>query len=473
VSHEIRANYGQKMMFPPLLEDWIAADHPARWIRTFVDQLDLGALGFKVREVGDDGRPNYAADLLLKVWLYGYLERIRSTRRLEKACRQHVALLWLTGMNDPDHNSLWRFWRDNRKALKELFLQTVKLAVRTGLVDMAVHAVDGTKITSQGSTHTVWSRKRLEKLEQELEGRIAEAMKEVEQAEASETGEYRLPQELSDDVRLREKIREQLAELKKEDRKHMNPSEPDARMMKNHEGTRMGYNAQVVADGKAGIIVAPEVTTEANDKLQLSVMLDAVQENLGRVAEETTADSGYFSGEQLAEAERKECPVLVNLEGVSPSEEEQGPYHTSRFVHDTERDCLICPRGGVLVYEGTVTPSDRRYTVRRFRCESFKSCPVRWECSKEKCGRSVKLSPYAAAIERQHAKQKDPAKAQLLKRRMGIVEPVFARIKHQLDFRRWTMGGLQSVRAQWFFVCSLANLMVLYSRWRDNQLVLA
>lgn len=473
MSHEIRANYGQTMMFPPCLEDWIAADHPARWIRTFVDELDLGVLGFKVREPGDDGRPNYAADLLLKVWLYGYLERIRSSRRLEKACRQHMALLWLTGMNYPDHNSLWRFWRDNREALKGLFLQTVKLAVRTGLVDMAVHAVDGTKITSRGSTHTVWNRKRLEKLEQELEGRIAEAMKEIEQAEASETGEYRLPEELSNDVKLREKIREQLAELQKEGREHMTPSEPDARMMKNHEGTRMSYNAQAVADGKAGIIVAPDVTTEANDKLQLSGMLDLVQENLGRVAEETTADSGYFSGEQLAEAERKKRGVLVNLEGVSPSEEQQGPYHTSRFEHDTERDCLICPRGGVLVYEGTVTQSDRRYGARRYRCASFKSCPVRWECSKEKRGRSVKLSPYAGAIERQHAKQKDPAKAKLLKKRMGIVEPVFSRIKHQLDFRRWTMGGLENVRAQWFFVCSLANLMVLYSRWRDNKLILA
>ncbi len=473
MSHEIRANYGQKMMFPPCLEDWIAADHPARWIRTFVDELDLGGLGFKVREAGDDGRPSYAVDLLLKVWLYGYLERIRSSRRLEKACRQHVALMWLTGMHYPDHNSLWRFWRDNRQALKELFQQTVKLAVRTGLVEMALHAVDGTKITARGSTHRAWSRKRLEKLEKELGGRIGEAMREVEQAEASETGEYRLPEELSDECKLREKIREQLAKLKKEGRKYMNPSEPDAEMMKNHEGTRMSYNAQVVADGKAGIIVAPEVTTEANDKLQLSVMLDQVQENLGRVAGETTADSGYFSGEQLAEAERKECAVLVNLKGVSPSEKEQGPYHTSRFVHDKERDCLICPRGGVLVYESTVTPSDRRHGARRYRCEAFKSCPVRWECSKEKRGRSVRLSPYAEAIQRQHAKQKDPAKAQLLKKRMGIVEPVFARIKHQLDFRRWTMGGLESVRAQWFFVCSLANLMVLYTRWRHNQLMLA
>jgi hypothetical protein len=253
----------------------------------------------------------------------------------------------------------------------------------------------------------------------------------------------------------------------------MNPAEPEARMMKNHEGTRMAYNAQVVVDAKAGIIVAPEVTTEANDKLQLNPMLERVQENMGRAAEETTADSGYCSGEQLAGAEQNDCAVLVNLEGVSAPEEEQGPYHTSRFVYDGERDCLVCPRGGVLKYECTVCPSAKRYAHRRYRCVDFKNCPVRWECSKDKQGRAVKLSPYADAIRRQHAKQQEPAKAQLLKQRMGVVEPVFARIKHQLNFRRWTMAGLEKVRAQWFFVCALANLTILYSRWRDQGLRLA
>lgn len=473
MSHEIRADYSQTMLFPPALEDWIPADHPARFIREIVDQLDLKGMCFKVREPDDEGRPNYAADLLLKVWLYGYLERIRSSRRLEKACRQHVALIWLTGMNYPDHNSLWRFWRDNRKVLKEVFQQTVKLAVRAGLVDMAMNAVDGTKITARASTHAVWNRKRLQKLEQQLEQRVAEGMKEVEEAEGSESGEYRLPEELSDALKLRETVREKLAEMAKQEREYMNPAEPQAQMMKNHEGTRLAYNAQVVADAKAGIIVAPEVTVDANDKLQLSPMLDRVKENMGRVAVETTADSGYFSGEQLAEAEKKGCEVLVNLEGVSPSEEEQGPYHTSRFVYDPERDCLVCPRGGVLTYECTVCPSAKRYALRRFRCVDFESCPVRWECSKEERGRSVKLSPYTEAIQRQHAKQKDPEKAGLLKQRMGVVEPVFARIKHHLDFRQWTMGGVEKVRAQWFFVCALANLTILYARWRDNRLRLA
>ena len=471
MSHEIRADYSQMWMFPPSLDDLLEKDHPARFIREFVDALDLQELGFRMRK-GEEGRPNYAVDLLLKVWLYGYLERIRSSRRLERACRQHVALMWLTGRNSPDHNSLWRFWRDNKLAVKEVFRQTVQVAMKAGLVDMVLHAVDGTKITARASTDKTWNRRHLERRLARLERSLDEAMAEVEAAEQEESGEYRLPEELAEKEKLRETIWEKLAQLKAEGREHMHPGEPDAQMMKNHEGTRLGYNAQVVVDSKAGVIVAGEVTTDQNDKRQLVPMLETVEKEVGKVAGETVADAGYFSGEQLDKAQQAEFPVLVNLDEVRKAEENGGPYHSSKFTYDREGDCFLCPRGQKLEYERAGRRQDRSYETKRYRCHSGEECPVRWECSKDKRGRGVEWNPYTGAILRQKEKQKDRTKAGLLRRRMGIVEPAFARVKHWLEFRRWTMGGLAQVRAQWLFVCALANLSRMYPYWKEGKLQL-
>lgn len=465
MSHEIRADYNQIWLLPPSLDDLLPQDHPARFIREFVDMLDLEQLGFKMRQ-GEEGRPNYAPDLLLKVWLYGYLERIRSSRRLEKACRQDMALMWLTGMNFPDHNSLWRFWKDNAKALKKVFRQTIQVAAKADLIGMVLHAVDGTKITARASTDKMWGRKVLEKKLARVEKSIAEMTAEVEQLERNEGGEYRLPEALANKQKLQEVIRGRLAELEKEGREHMHPGERDATVMKNHEGTRLGFNSQAVVDSKKGFIVAADVTNEGNDKRQLVPMLEHVQEELGSVAEETVADSGYWSGEQLAKAEQAHFPVMVNLDEIRAEQEWAGPYSCSNFAYDKEKDSYVCPQGQVLTYERTRKASAGRV----YRCHSCKKCPVRSECSHDKAGRSVERSPYIEARLRQEEKHKDEEKRKLLRQRMKTVEPVFAVVKELLGFRRYTMGGLNKVRPQWWFVCALVNLLRMYPLWRAGEL---
>ena len=469
MSREIRADYNQKWMFPPSLEDLLEKDHPARFIREFVDAMDLEELGFRMRK-SDEGRPNYAADLLLKVWLYGYLERIRSSRKLEKACRQHLALMWLTGMNYPDHNSLWRFWKDNRRALKKVFKQTVRVAIDTGLVDMVLNAVDGTKIPAQSATDKAWIQKQLQKRLAKLDAWLDRAMAEVEKAEKKESGEYRLPEELAEKQKLKQKIEESLTRLKEEERSSMHPDEPDARMMKTRDGIRLSYNAQAVVDGKEGIIVASEVTTEQNDWQQLVPMLEKVQEQTGTVAEETLADAGYCSGEQLDAAEKAKYSVLVNLDGVQKAEEAGGPYHSSTFIYDPDNDCCICPMGQKLEFRHTRKHKDKSYETRVYRCSSAKQCPVRKQCTKDPKGRAVERSPYSDAILRQREKQRDKAKADLLRKRKTIVELAFARVKHFLEFRRWSMRGLDKVDAQWDFVCAVVNLGRIYPVWRKQKL---
>lgn len=468
MSTEIRADYNQQMLLPPSLEDWIPSDHMARYIREFVDSLDLKDLGFKQRK-SEDGRPSYAPDLLLKVWLYGYLQRVRSSRKLEKACRNEIPLIWLTGMHYPDHNTLWRFWRDNQKAIKKVFHKTVRVALDAGLIGMVVHAVDGTKIQACSSTQTMWRKKSLEKLLNRVEGSIQAMAAEIKRSEKKESEEYHLPDELQEKEQLKEKIKKSLAELEKEERSQMNPSERDALVVKTNEGKRLGYNAQVVVDDKQKLIVAEEVTTDQNDKYQLNPMIEEVRDEVGQIAEETVADSGYCSGEQLGKAEENGYNVIVSLKEITTAEERGGEYHASRFVYDKETDCLTCPQGEELPYFSKGKYNRNSYTVRVYKCKSYKDCPVRWQCSKAKTGRTVKLSPYNGAISRQKEKQKDPAKMNILKQRIGIVEPVMAWAKHLLGFKRWTFRGLDKVRSQWSFLCAVINLGKLYLQWKKGD----
>src|SRR3954463_14812861 len=158
MAQPIAPDYGQQFLLPPALEDWVPKDHPVRFIREFVDQQDLAKLGFAM-PISLEGRPAYAPGLLLKIWLYGYHHRIRSTRRLEVACRDQLPLLWVTGMIAPDHNSLWRFWRDNQRALRELFKQSVKVAVNAGLVGLALQA-SGWHQNPGGSFLSDWLEQR-------------------------------------------------------------------------------------------------------------------------------------------------------------------------------------------------------------------------------------------------------------------------------------------------------------------------
>jgi len=465
MSYEIEANYKKQWLFPPSLEELVGSDHPARMIRAFVEQLDLESLGFKTRK-SQDGRPSYSAGLLLKVWLYGYVNGNRSCRGLERACLDQIGMLWLTGMNTPDHTTLWRFWRDNRKAIRKLFKQLLQIAISLDLVGMVLHAVDGTKIMSQAASENGLHRLRLEQKLKRLDEAIDEIMKQTEQIRAEEAGEYRLPERLQKQEQLQKKLQEQLELLNRKERDHLNPGDEDARMMKCRSENRFAYNAQAVADQASRLIVAAEVVRDESDNYQLVPMLDQVQENLGRVAEQTVADAGYKAVTGLAAAEEKSYPVLVNL--AEPQDE---PYHASRFTYDAEKDQCICPRGERLEFEQTKARDKvEPYSVRVYQCKNYRECPVRWQCSSSKTGRTVQIHPNHNALVRQRNKHKDEAMRALLKRRCVIIEPVFGWGKQCLGFRRWTVRGLEKVQTQWSLMCTAINLRLLHKHWVTGKL---
>ena len=469
---QIRADYKQVFLLPPSLDDWVGPDHPARFIRDFVDSLDLEALGFRV-PAAETGGPAYAADLLLKVWLYGYFMRIRSSRKLEKACMENMAFIWLTGMNTPDHNTLWRFWRDNKKVFKRVFKESVQVAVQSDLIGMALHAMDGTKIMAVSSREKFKNSDQLERILENLDKCVADVMTETERCHDKERDEYRLPKVLQDELKRKEQIQRALQELRETDKKVVHPGEPEARYMKNRRSFEPSYNAQAVADQKSGMIVAEDVVDEGADNGQLVPMLDMVQENLGATAEETVADAGYFAAAQIAQAEEKKYGVVVaKSSGETTAEKgaETDPFHFSRFVYDQHRDVCICPRGSLLRFLQKKVTGKNDNEIRRYRCREYKECPDRWQCSKAKNGRMIDISVYREALERHAKKREIPQNKKLLKARKAIIEPVFAWIKKCLGFRRWTVFGLSNVRAQWSLMCAIINLKKLYRHWLAGDL---
>jgi transposase len=466
MAQPITPDYGQQFLFPPALEDWVPADHPARFIREFVEQLDLSALGFAV-PTAVEGRPPYAPSLLLKIWLYGYFHRIRSTRKLEAACCEHLSLLWLTGLIVPDHNSLWRFWRDNKKALRHIFKQTVQLAVRTGAVGLALQALDGTKIQAACSGPSGWRKEYMDKLLAQLDAALEDIELKVvaENADGDEPG-YRLPAGLAERQALRQEIQKGLAQLQADGRNHYHPAEPEARRMKVGDTNRYAYNAQAIADEKEGVIVACEATRQETDVGQLSPMIEQARENLGVAATGTltVADTGYGSGADLQAAAQQQLQVLAPPSEGKPAHD--NPYAAQHFHYDPTSQSVTCPQSRQLDHEGHTTKNEQR--VERFRCH-HRDCPVRDHCTRDPKGRQIEVWPHQEQVQAMRARLQEPLAQEQWQCRSQIIEPRFAQLKQHDGFRRWTVRGLEGVQTQWSLLCATLNLRVLYKRWRSGR----
>lgn len=464
MAQPIAPDYGQQFLLPPALEDWVPADHPARFLREFVDQLDLPALGF-VMPLASEGRPPYAPSLLLKIWLYGYFHRIRSTRKLEAACGEILPLVWLAGMIAPDHNSLWRFWHGNQKALRQIFKQSAQLALRTGAVGLVLQALDGTKIEAAASGYSGWSKEYMEKLLAALDA----ALDQTELALLKENPEapgYRLPAGLAGRQALREKVKAGLAQLAADGRNHYHPVEPEARRMKVGGTNRFAYNAQAVTDGQEGVIVACEADRQETDAGQLVPMIEQARENLGvaNVDTLTLADTGYGAGADLQAAREKQLPVLVPPAEGKPAHENL--YAGQHFACDPQARTVTCPQNRRLDYEGHTEKAGQ--PVERYRCHC-QDCPVRAQCTRDPKGRQIEVWPHTQVVQAMRAELQTPFGREIYQERSQMIQRRLGQIKQHDGFRRWIVWELQAVRTRWASLCATLNLRLLYKRCRQGS----
>ena len=472
MSYEIEADYEQQFLFPPSLEELIPKDDPARFIREFVEVLDIESLGMKVRK-GKDGRPNYSSKLLLRVWLYGWFDKVKSVRELEKLCKRDIGMMWLVGMKAPDHNTLWRFYKNNKKSIKKLFKYSVKTAVDNNLVGMALHAIDGTKIRADVSDDNILKRDKLNKELKNIDAEIDKYFKEIEsQTSDSQYEIEKLSEELQDQKKLRDRIKSSLNKLENQDVKYLNETDKDSRMMKTRDGIKFSYNSQAVVDSQNSIIVGVDVVQAESDSKLMNNMIKNAKENLDNNPETTVLDAGYFSGEELAKADEKGYNVITNIppsSGWNINVPVESEYHQNNFAYDEKLDIYRCPKGGILEFQRMKRNSRKNYDTKVYHCKSYKTCPHRNECSKDPRGRKIDINPYKKIIEQHKMKLTRLENKILLKKRMAIVEPVFAIIKNILCFRRFRVRGLENVHDQWNLICTIVNLRKLYKKWMIGE----
>ena len=461
MSYQIDADYTQVFMFPPSLEDFVGPDDPVRFIRTFVDSLDIKALGFKVRETSD-GRPGYAPSLLLKVWLFGSYDRIHGSRRLERQCKRDIALMWLTGMNYPDHNTLWRFFHDNKAAIKELFKQSVHVALKNDLVGMVYHAIDGTKIGANASRFKGVNKEEMQVLLRRLDEYV-EAMARVVEENSNEEPDDRLPTLLQDAKTLQKKVQENVSALMEKKNGSLSLTDIDSRKMRTNRGNiEFSYNAQTAVDQKNGIIVGSEVSQAETDHHLLTAILDEVKETAGGNAETSVADAGYFSGEELAKVDDLPCgtDVYVNIpveHNRSADKTSDDRYHTNNFTYDKARDVFVCPHGWPLERE-RVNGDYVEYT-----CTHFIECPYKAACTKSRKRKQIRVHREHEAIRRHKQKIANESARALLRQRGALIERVFGWIKEQYGLRRLTSCGLENAKAMWYLACTIYNLRKIWS----------
>jgi transposase len=468
-------NREQAWLLPPTLGELIPDDHPARFVAAFVDSLDRAA--WVALGIGPDGEPlgapAYHPRALLSVWLHGFMTGIRSSRKLEAACRDQVPYLWLTAWQHPDHNTLWRFYQAHREAMRKLLKHTVATALELRLVDLAVQALDGTKIAANAAGDRTYDSAGLHRLLERTEVAIAEL--EAQNEGGDDPPPPRLPKELQQAQALRQQVRDAMSRLAEhQTMSKVNLTDADAQLMKARSGIIIGYNAQAMVSpldqkavkGNGMLITAAEVVNSAADSGQLVPMLERTEESTGERVQITLADGGYHTAANLEAGERR-GQTLVMAERYQG--EVQAPYFKDQFAYHTATDSYLCPHGHRLPFRGlrksqlTGSRSIRVYRASRTAC---RTCPALGVCTKDKRGgRALWIGPSDVLLH-QHRQWMRTDEAQgLYARRKELSEPTFGILKDQLGARRFLLRGLTNVRAEFALLATAFNLRTLWRIW--------
>ncbi len=421
----------QTTLFPERLDDWVGEDHPVRVVDMFVDQLDLGALGFERQAAARTGRPGYHPAVLLKLFIYGYLNRIPSSRRLECEAGRNVEVMWLTGRLVPDHKTIADFRRQNGPAIRKTCAKFVELCRRIGVLKGEVVAVDGSKFKAVNNRDRNFTKGKIASRLAHLEAEVGRYIEEADRIDRQETGAARTERAAHLTGRYHRICKEIERLLAMEEKLADAPdgqislTDPDARAMATraqHSG-HVGYNVQSVVDAETHLIVAHEVTNQGHDRDLLTKMAKQAKAALQREDMHILADKGYFSALEILACHNASITATVPRSDTSGARS-KGHYVKADFAYDHSADIYRCPAGQALTHR--TTTEQQGLQMRRYWTNACKTCALKKYCTTG-YERRVSRWEHEHLVEASNARRRSPAAPMSVRR--STVEHPFGTIK--------------------------------------------
>jgi len=441
---------GQTTLFPECLEDWIDEDNPVRAIEAFVDELDLSGLGFDGAAPEATGRPSYHPTVLLKLYIYGYLNRVQSSRRLEREAGRNVEVMWLTGRLIPDHKTIADFRKDNGGAIKQVCVQFIELCRQMGLLTTASVAIDGSKFKAVNTRDKNFTRGKVERRRAQLEASVGRYLAQLDTADL---------QEPSDELAAKTThLKEKLAKLEGEMQRlaameqqmlaspdqQISLTDPDSRSMatSGRGSGVVGYNVQVAVDTEHHLIVTHEVTNDGSDRAQLANVASQAKEALGVDKLEAVADRGYFNSDEILKCE--EAGITVTLpKPMTSNAKAEGRFGKQDFVYLGDEDVYRCPAGEKLKYHYTNEENGQK--LRRYWTNACQHCALKSRCTTGKERRITRWEHEHVLEAVQRRLDKNP---QAMRRRRETVEHPFGTLKMRMGATHFLMKRLPKVATE-------------------------
>jgi transposase len=434
----------QATLFPERIDDYIAEDSPVRVVDVFIDDLDISGLGFRT-EPNATGRPSYHPKMMLKLYVYGYLNRVQSSRRLEREAQRNVELMWLTGRLAPDFKTIADFRKDNGEAIRLVCREFVMLCRKLGLLNNTLVAIDGSKFKAVNNRDKNFTRAKMKRRLAAVEASIDRYLERLTEYDATELDDDK-GQVLEDKI---SRLREEMARLKKCEVRmleapdqQLSQTDPDARSMNSRGAGMVGYNVQSAVDSEHHLIIAHEVTNVGSDRSQLAGMAKQAKAVLDSDILDVVADRGYYNGDEIRACEQAGIDAYLPKPKTSPNKA-KGQFDRAAFKYIEQDDEYQCPAGERLTHRTTTTAKGKE--IKRYWTSTCSRCAIKNQCT---TGNERRVSRWVHADVLERAQARLDKQPDSMRVRRATVEHPFGTIKSWMGATHFQMKTLPRVSTE-------------------------